>query len=188
MESQKTVHKTNPQRVSAARCSPFKGLAEVEVCKEPTVVGRLKPNQIVWANQHKGSMLRIVKMEHGEIKLDHEFKPEIWGWVSLRRKGEEPRLERMTQGAPYKMCGRSERSKGNPRIRRSRSLNSDMSSSFTSTSGYDHSFPSLPRRGSNNREPHSTSHRVTAVGKREQLASKQTSLGSPSSVSAMSLS
>jgi len=192
METQKTVHKTNPQRVSAARCSPFKVLADVEVCKgrkEPTVVGRLKPNQIVWANQHKGSMLRIVKMEHGEIKLDHEFKPEIWGWVSLRRKGEEPRLERMTHSAPYKMSGRSERSKGSPRIRRSRSLNSDMSSSFTSTPGYDHSFPSLPRRGSNNREPHSTSNRTTAAGKREQLASKQTSLvGSPSSVSAMSLS
>jgi len=193
VETQKTVHKTNPQRVSAARCSPFKVLAEVEVCKgrkEPTVVGRLKPNQIVWANQHKGSMLRIVKMEHGDIKLDHEFKPEIWGWVSLRRKGEEPRLERMTHGAPYKMNGKSERSKGSPRIHRSRSHNSsDMNSSFTSTPGYDHSFPSLPRRGSNNREPHSTFNRATAAGKRDHLASKQNSLvGSPISVSAMSVS
>jgi len=192
MESQKTVHKTNPQRVSAARCSPFKVLAEVEVCKgrkEPTVVGRLKPNQIVWANQHKGSMLRIVKMERGDIKLDHEFKPEIWGWVSLRRKGEEPRLERMTHGAPYKANGKIDRRKGSPSIHRSRSFNSDMSSSFTSTRGYDHSFPLLPRRGNNNREPHSTSNRKAAAGKREELASKQTSLmGSPRSVSAMSVS
>jgi len=192
MESQKTVHKTNPQRVSAARCSPFKVLAEVEVCKgrkEPTVVGRLKPNQIVWANQHKGSMLRIVKMERGDIKLDHEFKPEIWGWVSLRRKGEEPRLERMTHGAPYKANGKIERRKGSPSIQRSRSFNSDMSSSVTSTRGYDHSFPLLPRRGSNNREPHSTYNRKAAAGKKEELASKQTSLmGSPRSVSAMSVS
>jgi len=192
MESQKTVHKTNPQRVSAARCSPFKVLAEVEVCKgrkEPTVVGRLKPNQIVWANQHKGSMLRIVKMERGDIKLDQEFKPEIWGWVSLRRKGEEPRLERMTHGAPYKANGKIDRRKGSPSIHRSRSFNSDMSSSFTSTRGYDHSFPLLPRRGSNNREPHSKSSRKAAAGKREELASKQTSfMGSPRSVSAMSVS
>jgi len=191
MESQKTVHKTNPQRVSAARCSPFKVLAEVEVCKgrkEPTVVGRLKPNQIVWANQHKGSMLRIVKMERGDIKLDHEFKPEIWGWVSLRRKGEEPRLERMTHGAPYKANGKIDRRKGNPGIHRSRSFNSDMSSSFTTTRAYDHSFPLLPRRSGNNRETHS-SNRKAAAGKREELALQQTSLmGSPRSVSAMSVS
>jgi hypothetical protein len=171
VESHKTVHKTNPQRVSAARCSPFKVLAEVEVCKgrkEPTVVGRLKPNQIVWANQHKGSMLRIVKMERGEIKLDHEFKPEIWGWVSLRRKGEEPRLERMTHGAPYKANGKIDRRKGSSGIHRSRSFN---------------------RRSSHNRENHPTSNGKGAVGKREELASKQTSLmGSPRSVSAMSLS
>jgi len=192
METQKTVHKTNPQRVSAARCSPFKVLAEVEVCKgrkEPTIVGRLKPNQIVWANQHKGSMLRIVKMEHGDIKLDHEFKPEIWGWVSLRRKGEEPRLERMTHGAPYKSNGKSERSKGSSGIHRSRSFHSDMTSSFTSTPGYNHSFPTLPRRGSNYREPLPTSSRTTTACKRDQLASKQTSfVGSPRSVSAMSVS
>merc|ERR1719233_340887 len=148
METQKTVHKTNPQRVSAARCSPFKVLADVEVCKgrkEPTVVGRLKPNQIVWANQHKGSMLRIVRMERGEIKIDHEFKPEIWGWVSLRRKGEEPRLERMTLGAPFKTNGKSERRKASMDIHRSRSYNSgDMATSFASSRGYDYSFPVLP--------------------------------------------
>merc|ERR1719233_1721230 len=193
IESQKTVHKTNPQRVSAARCSPFKVLSEVEVCKgrkEPTVVGKLKPNQIVWANQHKGSMLRIVKTEHGDIKLDHEFKPEIWGWVSLRRKGEEPRLERMTHGAPYKTKkGKLERRKGNPAIHRSRSFHSDMSSSFSSPRGYDHSFPLLPRRGIKNREPHSPLNRTTEAGKREQLALKQTFLmGSPRSVDAMSVS
>jgi len=188
VESQKTVHKTNPQRVSAARCSPFKVLAEVEVCKgrkEPTVVGRLKPNQIVWANQHKGSMLRIVKMEHGDIKLDHEFKPEIWGWVSLRRKGEEPRLERMTHGAPYKKNGKFQRRKGNLDIHRSRSFNSVK----TTRNGYDHSFPLLPRRSSNNRDTYSASRRTRNAGKREDLSSKQSSqMGSPSSVSAMSWS
>merc|ERR1719233_2854345 len=194
MESQKTVHKTNPQRVSAARCSPFKVLAEVEVCKgrkEPTVVGRLKPNQIVWANQHKGSMLRIVKTENGDIKLDHEFKPQIWGWVSLRRKGEEPRLEHMVLGggAPYKHKGKLERRRGNSGIHRSRSFCSDMTSSFSSTHGYDNSFPLLPRRGINNREPHSPYNRPREAGEREQLASKQTLLmGSPRSVSAMSVS
>jgi len=193
VEAQKAVHKTNPQRVSAARCSPFKVLSEVEVCKgrkEPTVVGKLKPNQIVWANQHKGSMLRIVKTEHGDIKLDHEFKPQIWGWVSLRRKGEEPRLERMTHGAPYKTKkGKLERRKGNPAIHRSRSFHSDMSSSFSSPRGYDHSFPLLPRRGINNREPHSPLNRTTEAGKRERLALKQTFLmGSPRSVDAMSVS
>jgi len=193
-ESHKTVHKTNPQRVSAARCSPFKVLADVEVCKgrkEPTVVGRLKPNQIVWANQHKGSMLRIVKMERGDIKLDNDSKPEIWGWVSLRRKGEEPRLERMTH-TPFKTNVKIERRKSNPDIHRSRSFQScDMASSFASSRGYDHSFPVLPRRGGMNREPHSNtvSTRTQGLSKREELAliAKQTSsMGSPSSLSAMS--
>jgi len=96
-----TVQRTNPQRVSAARCSPFRVLTQVEVCKgrkEPTVVDTLMPNTVVWANQHKGSMLRIVKMDsEGRIKLDEERKPEAWGWVSLRKKGEDkPRLERMS--------------------------------------------------------------------------------------------
>jgi len=95
------VQRTNPQRVSAARCSPFRVLTQVEVCKgrkEPTVVDTLMPNTVVWANQHKGSMLRIVKMDsEGRIKLDGERKPEAWGWVSLRKKGEDkPRLERIS--------------------------------------------------------------------------------------------
>jgi len=94
------VHKSNPQRVSAKRCSPFRVLTTVDVCKskkEPTVIYRLSPGTTVWANQHKGSMLRIVKMdEDSNIKLDSENKPEVWGWVSLKRKGDEkPRLERL---------------------------------------------------------------------------------------------
>jgi len=100
-QNKSTIQRTNPQRVSAARCSPFRVLTHVEVCKgrkEPTVVDTLMPNRIVWANQHKGSMLRIVKMDSkGRIKLDEERKPEAWGWVSLRKKGEDkPRLERMS--------------------------------------------------------------------------------------------
>jgi len=94
------MHKANPQRVSATRFCPFKVLTPVDVCKskkDPTIIYRLSPGTTVWANQHKGSMLRIVKMDDDfKIKLDSENKPEIWGWVSLKRKGEEkPRLERL---------------------------------------------------------------------------------------------
>jgi len=97
----KITQKAKPQRVSAAKCSPFKVLTELKVFngrKEPTVVGLLTPGSMVWANQHKGSMLRIVKMdEEGSIKLDRQFKPEVWGWVCLKRKVDEtPRLERIS--------------------------------------------------------------------------------------------
>jgi len=94
------MHKANPQRVSATNCSPFEVLVEVEVRKgrkEPAIVGRLKPGNIVWANQHKGSMLRIMKMDHsGNIVYGSTFKPEVWGWVCLQRRGDEkPRLARI---------------------------------------------------------------------------------------------
>merc|ERR1719285_1459355 len=95
------MQRTNPMRVSAARCSPFRVLTWVELCKgrkEQTVIGMLKPNRIVWANQHKGSMLRIVKMDsEGSITLDEQQKPQTWGWVALRKKGDnKPRLERIS--------------------------------------------------------------------------------------------
>jgi len=101
------LHETNPQRVSAANCSPFKALVEVEVRKgrkEPAIVGRLKPGRIVWANQHKGSMLRVVKMDHyGNIVVDANSKPEIWGWVCLQRRGnEKPHLVRIPASAVAK--------------------------------------------------------------------------------------
>lgn len=97
----KITHKANPQRVSAAKCSPFKVLAELQIFsgrKEPLVVGLLKPGSIVWANQHKGSMLRIVKTDKwGSIKLDRRFKPEVRGWVCLKgRDDDKPRLERIS--------------------------------------------------------------------------------------------
>jgi len=91
---------SKPQRVSAINISPFKVLVEVEVRKgrkEPTVVGRLKPGNIVWANQHKGSMLRIINTDHsGNVVYDSTSKPEVWGWVCLQRRGDEkPRLLRI---------------------------------------------------------------------------------------------
>merc|ERR1719447_160154 len=94
------LHKCNSKRVSAANCSPFKVLVEVEVRKgrkESTIVGLLKPGGIAWANQHKGSMLRIMKMDHsGNIVYGSTFKPEVWGWVCLQRRGDEkPRLARI---------------------------------------------------------------------------------------------
>jgi len=97
-------HKSNPHRVSASHFSPFRVLVELVVRKgrrEPTVIGRLKPGAIVWANQHKGSMLRIMKMDRcGNIVVDVSLKPKIWGWVCLQRKGDlEPRLERI----PYEV-------------------------------------------------------------------------------------
>jgi len=102
------MHKANPQRVSATNCSPFEVLVEVEVRKgrkEPSIVGRLKPGNIVWANQHKGSMLRIMKMDHaGNIVYGSTFKPEVWGWVCLQRRGDEkPRLARMTNSLVTKI-------------------------------------------------------------------------------------
>merc|ERR1719285_57589 len=93
--------KPNPQRVSAANFSPFQVLVELEVRKgrrEPTVIARLKPGRIVWANQHKGSMLRIMKMDQrGDIVVDSNLKPKKWGWVCLQRRGDaKPRLVRIT--------------------------------------------------------------------------------------------
>merc|ERR550534_2764148 len=101
------LHKANPQRVSATNCSPFKVLVEVEVRKgrkEPAIVGRLKPGNIVWANQHKGSMLRIMKMDYsGNIVYGSTLKPEVWGWVCLQRRGDEkPRLVRMSNSLVMK--------------------------------------------------------------------------------------
>jgi len=93
------LQKCNSKRVSAANCSPFKVLVEVEVRKgrkESTIVGLLKPGRIAWANQHKGSMLRIMKMDHsGNIVYGSTMKPEVWGWVCLQRRGEKPRLLRI---------------------------------------------------------------------------------------------
>jgi len=93
------LHKCNSKRVSAANCSPFKVLVEVEVRKgrkESTIVGLLKPGRIAWANQHKGSMLRIMKMDHsGNLVYGSTMKPEVWGWVCLQRRGEKPRLLRI---------------------------------------------------------------------------------------------
>merc|ERR1719397_1192465 len=92
MVQRQIVHKSNPQRVSASNFSPFKVLVEVEVRKgrkEPAIVGRLKPGDIVWANQHKGSMLRIIKQMNSDIVGDSTVKPEVWGWVCLQRKHEE---------------------------------------------------------------------------------------------------
>lgn len=94
-------HNSNPQRVSAANFSPFQVLVEIEVRKgrrEPAVIGRLKPGRIVWANQHKGSMLRIMKMDQrGNIVVDANLKPKNWGWVCLQRRGDaKPRLVRIT--------------------------------------------------------------------------------------------
>jgi len=99
-------NKCNPQRVSPANCCPFKVLVEVEVRKgrkEPAIVGRLKPGDIVWANQHKGSMLRIIKQMNSDIVGDSTVKPEVWGWVCLQRKHEEkPRLIRVKNSATAK--------------------------------------------------------------------------------------
>jgi len=85
-------HKPNPKRVSAANFSPFKVLVEVEIRKGrrvPTVIGRLKPGRIVWANQHKGSMLRIMKMDKfGNIIVDGNMKPKNWGWVCIHQRGD----------------------------------------------------------------------------------------------------
>jgi len=94
-------HKPNPKRVSAANFSPFKVLVEIEVRKKrrvPTVIGRLKPGKIVWANQHKGSMLRIMKMDQcGNIVVNADLKPKNWGWVCLKRRGDvKPRLVRIS--------------------------------------------------------------------------------------------
>jgi len=90
-------NKCNPQRVSPGNCCPFKVLVEVEVRKgrkEPAIVGRLKPGDIVWANQHKGSMLRIIK-QHPPLD-GSTLKSEVWGWVCLQRRYEEkPRLIRI---------------------------------------------------------------------------------------------
>jgi len=98
---------TNPKRVSATNISPFKVLVEVDVRKgrkEPTIVGRLKPGNIVWANQHKGSMLRIINTNHsGNIVYDSTLKPEVWGWVCLQRRGDEkPCLLRILNSAVTK--------------------------------------------------------------------------------------
>merc|ERR550534_755098 len=113
------LHKANPQRVSATNCSPFKVLVEVEVRKgrkEPAIVGRLKPGNIVWANQHKGSMLRIINTDHfGNIVYDSNLKPEVWGWVCLQRRGDEkPRLLRILNSVltKTKKTGRSRLSQG----------------------------------------------------------------------------
>jgi len=90
-------HKSNPQRVSSTNFSPFVVLEGLEVYKgrrQSAVIGWLKPGRIVWANQHKGSMFRIMKMdERGNIVVDANLKPKNWGWVYLRRKGDsKPRL------------------------------------------------------------------------------------------------
>jgi len=101
-KNQKQVcHKSNPKRVSAANFSPFKVLVELEVRRgrrAPAVIGRLKPGRIVWANQHKGSMLRIMKMDRcGNIVVDANLKPKNWGWVCLQRRGDvKPRLVRIS--------------------------------------------------------------------------------------------
>jgi len=93
-------HRSNPHRVSAANFSPFQVLVELEVHKgrrEHAVIGRLKPGRVVWANQHKGSMLRIIKMDkRGNIVVDANLKPKNWGWVCLQRRGDvKPRLVRL---------------------------------------------------------------------------------------------
>jgi len=104
-KSQRTVKKKmsfkcNPQRVSPTNCCPFKVLVELEVRrgrKEPAIVGRLKPGDIVWANQHKGSMLRIIRQNQSDkIACDATLNAEVWGWVCLqRRHDEKPRLVRI---------------------------------------------------------------------------------------------
>jgi len=147
-----TTQRTNPRRVSAARCSPFRVLTYVEVCKgrkEPTVVDVLKPNSVVWANQHKGSMLRIVKMDRaGRIKFDHDQKPEPWGWVSLRKKGEDkPRLERMfNKGASIKTSRKSLHNNEKKQSPRSFNLSSDtVPSSINGMNIADSSFSGSPK-------------------------------------------
>ena len=62
------------------------------------MVGRLEPGEVVWANQQKGCMLRVVRMDRwGNIRKDRCLKPESWGWVSMRRKDGKPQLELITQ-------------------------------------------------------------------------------------------
>merc|ERR1719245_2760267 len=84
-------HKSNPMRVSAANFTPFRVLLKTEVRKrrrEHSVIGTLKPGRIIWANQHKGSMLRIMKMDQwGNIVVNADLKPKNWGWVCLKRRG-----------------------------------------------------------------------------------------------------
>jgi len=147
-----STQRTNPQRVSAARCSPFRVLTHVEVCKgrkEPTVIDVLKPNSVVWANQHKGSMLRIVRMDRsGKIKLNHDQKPEPWGWVSLRKKGEDkPRLERMfNTGISMKINGKSVYNREIQQSPRSFNVASDtVTSSTNGTEVADSSFSDSPK-------------------------------------------
>lgn len=74
---------------------------EVEVRKgrkNSTVVGRLKPGKIVWASQHKGSMIRITKMDtYGNIVVGVDLKPKNWGWICLQRRDDKkPRLVRIS--------------------------------------------------------------------------------------------
>lgn len=93
-------HKSNLQRVSASNISPFRVLVDLDVRKgrrEPAVIAKLKAGVIVWANQHKGSMLRIIKMDrYGNILVDANMKPKNWGWVCLQRRGDvKPRLVRI---------------------------------------------------------------------------------------------
>jgi len=85
-----------------AKCNPYRVLADVQVWRgrrdSSIVVGRLEPGEVVWANQQKGCMLRVVRMDRwGNIRKDRCLKPESWGWVSMRRKDGKPQLELITQ-------------------------------------------------------------------------------------------
>lgn len=94
-----------------AKCSPFRVLAEVQVWKgrrdSSIVVGRLEPGEIVWANQQKGCMLRVVRTDRwGKIRRDRSLKPESWGWVSMRRKSDgKQQLKSIVDSMPNKVYG-----------------------------------------------------------------------------------
>jgi len=93
-----------------AKCNPYRVLADVQVWKgrrdSSIVLGRLERGDVVWANQQKGCMLRIVRTDRwGKIRKDRSLKPESWGWVSMRRKDGKQLLELMPQPMPKQVYG-----------------------------------------------------------------------------------